>query len=68
MYSRLPIARTFRGNRKRLELSRVKLYRKLFERKVKITLSYREVRVSEGSSYRESTVFPVILAYCVRVI
>ena len=33
IYSRLPIIRTFKGNRKKLELSRVKFYRKCSEGK-----------------------------------
>ena len=45
------ITRTFRGNRKRFELWRVKLYRKWPWKEMKITSSYREVRVIGSQHY-----------------
>ena len=48
-YSRLPITRTSKGNRKTFELSGVKLVRKLPGGESK------KVRVIEGLSYRDST-------------
>ena len=51
-YSRLPIIQTFKGNRKKFELSRVKLYRECSEGHENC------FELAGGSSYRESTVFP----------
>ena len=60
IYSRLPIIRTFKVNRKKFELSGIrvikgKIYRKRSDGKWKLLRVSETVRVIEGSSYREST-------------
>ncbi len=66
MYSRIPITRTFKGNRKRFEISGVRVIEGKISKKNDLKGNRKRfelagARVTEGSSYRDSTVvlFPL---------
>ena len=59
LYSRLPIIRTFKGNRKKFELAGVPVIEgNYMERDLKGNENYFEL--TGGSSYRESTVLCIL--------